>query len=485
MRRSRSTNHRRWFQILFFLPLTLFAFEVGLAARPNVILCMADDLGWGDTGYNGHQVLQTPNLDAMARAGLQFNRFYAGAAVCSPTRGTCLTGRHASRFGIMTANQGHLRRGELSLAEVLGDKGYRSGHFGKWHLGTLSSDYSGKKGRNPKADYLTPKMVGFDTWFSTEFAVATWDPYDPANAHASSYDSRLLYWENGVNVADGLATGLTGCDSRIIMDKALPFIESAVADEVPFFTVIWFHAPHEPIIGGPEYLAMYPQETTNRQHYFAVVTALDEQIGRLRAKLRELNVAENTMLWFCSDNGPEGNPGAMNRRQGSAGEFRGRKRSLYEGGIRVPGILEWPAQVEAGRQTDYPAVTSDYFPTMMDVVGYDLPRDKRRPYDGLSLMTLIEKGGTQRPRAIAFAGLGMEALSGNQYKLVHNLSEKRQRSDNGKGDRSQWELYDLIDDPRETTNLIAKYPDIADEMKQELQRWLKSCHASGQGADYR
>ncbi|MBT7256462.1 MAG: sulfatase-like hydrolase/transferase, partial [Planctomycetaceae bacterium] len=160
MRKYLLIDHRRWFQLLVFLILSLFPFEVGFAARPNIILCMADDLGWGDTGYNGHQVLKTPHLDAMARAGLQFNRFYAGAAVCSPTRGTCLTGRHASRFGIVTANQGHLRRGELSLAEVLGDKGYRNGHFGKWHLGTLSSDYSGKKGRNPKADYLTPGMVG-------------------------------------------------------------------------------------------------------------------------------------------------------------------------------------------------------------------------------------------------------------------------------------------------------------------------------------
>lgn len=454
------------------------------AERPNIILCMADDMGWGDTGYNGHPILKTPCLDAMANDGLKFHRFYAGAAVCSPTRGSCLTGRNSTRFGIMTANQGHLKKPEITLAEILSDQGYRTGHFGKWHLGTMTNDYSGKPGRNPRAHHLTPGMAGFQEWFSTEFAVATWDPYDPANTHAKEYDPRLLYWHNGKNITDGLKQGMTGCDSRIIMDRALPFIEKSVKDDRPFFTVIWFHAPHEPIIGGPEYLALYPQQNENTQHYYAAVTALDEQVGRLRARLRDLGVAENTMLWFCSDNGPEGNPGQVRRRQGSAGEFRGRKRSLYEGGVRVPGILEWPAQISSGRATHYPAVTSDYFPTIMEVLGYDITRQTKRPYDGLSLMPVIMDDVRQRPAPIAFAGHGMETLSDNQYKLVHNPSKKRLKHDNGKTPVAEWELYDLQNDPSETINLASKKPDIVSRMQKELRKWLRSCAQSREETDY-
>ena len=175
--------------------------------RPNIILMMADDLGWGDVGFNGGKTIQTPHLDAMAGAGLKFNRFYAAAPVCSPTRGSCLTGRHPYRFGVQFANVGHLRQGEWTLAELLKEHGYRTGHFGKWHLGTLSPEYSGKKKREPQKHYATPGMNGFDEWFSTEFAVATWDPYDPRNSHLgknAAPDPRALYWHNGVNVAGGL-----------------------------------------------------------------------------------------------------------------------------------------------------------------------------------------------------------------------------------------------------------------------------------------
>ena len=157
---------------------------VARADKPNVILMMADDMGWGDTGYNGNRVIKTPNLDRMSREGIRFDRFYAGSSVCSPTRGSCLTGRHPYRYGVHTANQGHLRDEEICLAELLKEHGYATGHFGKWHLGTLTPDYSGKgPGRKPRENYSTPGMNGFDEWFSTEFAIATWDPYDPANSH--------------------------------------------------------------------------------------------------------------------------------------------------------------------------------------------------------------------------------------------------------------------------------------------------------------
>jgi len=463
--------------LLLFAPLAVFA-EV----RPNIILMMTDDMGWGDPGYNGNTIIKTPHLDAMSRSGIRFDRFYAAAPVCSPTRGSCITGRNAYRFGIHNANDGHLRAAEITLAEMLKQNGYATGHFGKWHLGTLSPDYSGKGNRrNPKANFATPGMNGFEEWFSTEFAVATWDPYDPANSHLKSdvaRDSRALYWHNGVNVSEPLV----GDDSRIIVDRVIPFIEQSTAADKPFFAVVWFHAPHGPVVGGPGYRAMYPEHDEDAQHYYACITALDEQVGRIRRRLQEFGVEGNTMLWFCSDNGPEGNPGPVDRHRGTAGPFRGRKRSLYEGGIRVPGLLVWPDKISAARTVDTPCVTSDYLPTILDAAGMEFASD--RPLDGVSLLPIIEGRQTNRSQAIGFELRGQSALLDDRYKLVHNSDESRPRSDNGQTPYEEWELYDLLSDPSETKNIASEQPAIVSKMKMLLEDWQASCHRSADGNDY-
>ncbi len=470
-------------KVVLSVLFTILAVPV-FAAKPNIILCMADDLGWGDVGFNGNETVITPELDRMAKAGMRFERFYAAAPVCSPTRGSVLTGRHPSRYGIPTANQGHLKRDEITLAEVLRDHGYATGHFGKWHLGTLAPDYSGKKGRNPEKNYMTPGMSGFDEWFSTEYSVSTWNPYDPKNAHNGITDPRVLFFHNGRSIEDGPAEGLVGDTAQMVMDKALPFIEDATKEDEPFFAVIWFHAPHLPVVGGPEFLAMYPDLYENTQHYYAVITAVDRQMGRLRNALREFGVAEETMLWFAADNGPEGNPGKKGRSQGTAEPFRGRKRSLYEGGVRVPGLLEWPEKVVAGSKTSVSAVTSDYFATVLDVLGYTLPEEKRRPYDGVSLVPLIEGNATRRLFPIGFQGHGMATLNDNRFKLVHNPGKKRLKSDNGTAPVVEWELYDLDNDPSESKNIIDKHATIAAEMRKQLEEWQESCEASNRGEDY-
>ena len=302
-----------WFLLVLaaavFRPAVLVAEE-----KPaNVILMMSDDQGWGDAGYNGHKILKTPHLDAMVAAGLRFNRFYSSSPVCSPTRGSCLTGRHPNRYGILYANAGYLLpKEEITLAEVLSGRGYRTGHFGKWHLG----DFEGKT-RSAPSDH------GFDEWFSTARKVATLHP-DAAS-----------YRHNG-NKVEG---PLKGDDSKIIMDKAIPFIRSAVEQKKSFFAVIWFHTPHLPILAAEKHRKLYPGRKDKEKHYWGALTAMDEQVGRLRETLRELDVARDTMLWFTSDNGPEGKkegPGSP----GTTGGLRGRKRSLFEGGVRVPGSLE-------------------------------------------------------------------------------------------------------------------------------------------------
>ena len=450
-------------------PRILFS-ETKNPNKPNIILCMADDMGWGDPGFNGNSMIKTPHLDRMAKAGMRLTRFYSGAPVCSPTRGSCLTGRHPYRYGIFFANSGHMRTEEITLAEALKTQGYTTGHFGKWHLGTLLPDYSGKgAGRRPRENYMTPAMSGFDEWFSTEYAVATWDPYDPAVFHGKKkdYDTRALYWHNGRNITEGLK----GDDSRIIMDRAIPFIRKAVEGSKPFLAVIWFHAPHAPVVAGPPYRAMYSRYSEDEQHYYGCITALDEQVGRLRRELRALGIADNTMLWFCSDNGPEGKDGKQGRYRGSAGPFRGRKRSLFEGGVRVPGLLEWPARIKAGRITDVPCSTSDYFPTVLDVLGFQM-KGRPEPIDGVSLLGLIEGTMTERPLPIGFESRNQVSLTDNRYKIYS--------SDKG----NKYMLFDLLEDPGETKDLAAEKPQIVEAMKTKLDKWRASCKDSLAGKDY-
>ena len=432
--------------------------------RPNVILAMTDDQGWGDTGYNGHRVLKTPALDAMARSGLRFSRFYSGAPVCSPTRGSAVTGRHPYRYGITFANVGHMLPEEVTLAEALKTQGYLTGHFGKWHLGTLTRTETESNRGGPKgaAHYSPPWDNGFDVCFSTEAKVPTWNPMLKPGTHEPYGTS---YWTGpGKKVAENLE----GDDSRVIMDRAVPFIREAVERRKPFLAVIWFHTPHEPVVAGPKHLARYKDVASEKErHYYGCLTAMDEQMGRLRNELRDLGIAENTLLWFCADNGPEHKTGP-----GSTGGLRGRKRSLFEGGVRVPGLLEWPARLKAARTTDVPSSTSDYFPTVLDALGFTMT-GRPEPLDGVSLMPLIEGRMTERPRPIAFESGGQIALIDNRYKLITQ----------GKG--NAWMLFDLVADPSETKDLAAEKPEIARKMRATLDAWRASCKESLAGKDYR
>ncbi|UCC98087.1 MAG: sulfatase-like hydrolase/transferase [Phycisphaerales bacterium] len=448
------------------LPQPLFS-KGDDANKPNIILCMADDLGWGDTGFNGNSIIKTPNLDAMAKAGMRFTRFYCGAPVCSPTRGSCLTGRHPYRYGIFSANAGHMPKEEITLAETLKAQGYATGHFGKWHLGTLTTKEKDSNRGGPKGakHYSPPWENGFDVCFSTEAKVPTWDPMKSGNT-GEAYGT--YYWrQDGTKETENLE----GDDSRVIMDRAVPFIREAAQAGEPFLAVVWFHTPHLPVVAGPEHQKMYSQYSEDEQHYYGCITAMDEQVGRLRRELRALGVADNTMVWFCSDNGPEGKDGKHGRTRGSAGPFRGRKRSLFEGGVRVPGLLEWPARIKAGQVTDLPCSTSDYCPTIMDVLGFRL-KGQPEPVDGVSLVPLFEGTMSQRPVPIGFESGSQLSLTDNRYKIYS--------ADKGK----RFMLFDLIEDPLETRDLAAEKPQILQSMKAELARWRASCQNSLAGKDY-
>jgi arylsulfatase A-like enzyme len=445
---------------------------------PNIILLMADDLGWGDTGYNGHPTLQTPALDEMAASGLVFNRFYAAAPVCSPTRGSVLTGRHPFRYGIPYANAGRLPEEEITLAEVLKRKGYRTGHFGKWHLGTLTKDIrdSNRGGRIiDTAHYSPPWDHGFDVCFSTEAKVPTWDPMITPSRQAGGVARDLIagdfygthYW-TGKGMAE--TENLEGDDSRVIMDRVIPFIRDAVNQGRPFLAVVWFHTPHSPVLAGKTYLDEYPGLDSNYRHYYGCITAMDEQIGRLRKELADLKADRNTMIWFTSDNGPAaagGGPGddKGGRQQGETGGFRGRKGHLYEGGIRVPGLLVWPVKIAHPRETNFPSVTSDYLPTLLDYLNVSL--EDQPLLDGISLRQVIESDTVHtRGKAIGFQSRFRNGFltvwSGDRYKLVCWDSS------------TACELYDLQADPYEENNIAAEYPEVVLAMKSQLEDWLSS-----------
>lgn len=468
---------------------------VALATEPpNIVLLMCDDLGWGDVGFNGNKVIHTPNLDSLAEAGLRFTRFYAGSAVCSPTRGSVQTGRHPLRYGIHGANSGHLKSGENTLGELLKRQDYRTGHFGKWHLGTMTKTIRDSNRGGPRGieHYAPPQDHGFDICFSTEAKVPTYDPmlkpkdasrntwWDPVKRLEEAVPYNTRYWnERGEVVSDNLR----GDDSRVIMDRVAPFVEDAVRQGKPFLAVIWFHVPHLPVVAGPRHTGMYADHDKYAQHYYGCITAMDEQVGRLQSKLKGLGVEENTLIAFCSDNGPEG---AAGDAPGSAGPFRGRKRDLYEGGVRVPAFIVRPKHITPGKTTDFPAVTSDYLPTLLEIVGQKAP--DTRPIDGVSLVGVFVGKMEQRPASIAFQLKGKEALTDNRYKIIRYSKGTREgnnpRIRTPEKDTGRWELYDLLEDPGEMNNVADQYPKVLDRMDGEFQRWLASCQESAAGKDY-
>ncbi len=412
------------------------------ANQPNVILVMCDDLGWGDVGFNGNETIKTPNIDRMAQEGVTFERFYSASAVSSPTRASVLTGRNPMRTGVFNANVGILRPEEITIPELLSDAGYATGHFGKWHLGTLTTAMKdanrGRKG-NLK-EYNPPALHGYDVAFVTESKVPTWDPMKKPvgktsgggwNALAEGDESLpygTSYWDiEGKRVNENLE----GDDSRVVMDRVLPFIKENHEAGKPSLSVVWFHTPHKPCVAGPEYFAMY-QGTNDFRNYAGCITAMDVQMGRLRQFLEDEKMLDNTIIWFCSDNGPER---CSKNGGGVTGGFKARKRSLHEGGVRVPAFA-FGGGVAAGIRSDFPASTCDYLPTIVELAGVSKSQCKNE-LDGVSLAKLVmkgERGVRKAPIVACYAG----QVSYSDEKCKIYLS---------KG--GVLEYYDIVNDPYE------------------------------------
>ena len=407
---------------------------------PHIVFVMADDMGWGQTGYRDHPVLKTPHLDAMADSGLRFERFYAGAPVCSPTRASVLTGRANDRTGVLSHGYA-LRRQERTIAEALRNAGYVTGHFGKWHLNGMRGPGVPMFGD----DEYHPGRFGFDEWVS----VTNFFDRDPLMSRMGDFRA------------------FEGDSSEIAVDQAIAFLRRHRDGGRPMFAVIWYGTPHSPFLASERDRHGFAELDDASANHHGELVAMDRSLGTLRAALREMGIAENTLLAFCSDNG--GLPGI---EPDTVGGLRGFKGSVYEGGLRVPAVIEWPAVIAAGRVTHYPACTMDLFPTVGEVLS--LAADVyTRPLDGISLLPLFRRELDRRDRPIPFRYGTKAAWVDNRFKLV-----------NPRLGRDEFALYDLVADPTESTDVRRDHPERFAEMVAAFQAWNESADASFAGADY-
>ena len=407
--------------------------------RPNVILIMTDDQGWGQTSYYNHPVLKTPHIDAMASNGLRFDRFYAAAPVCSPTRASVLTGRSNNRTGVLQHGYA-LNKQEKTIAETLKNVGYSTAHFGKWHLNGL---------RGPGVPILiedthNPGKFGFDHWLTV----------------TNFFDIDPLMSENGSFV------NLKGNSSDIIVREALKFIEEKSKKNKPFFTVIWDGSPHDPFLASDEDRLIFKNLDESSQNHYGELVAFDRSLGHLRKRLRELELADNTLIWYCSDNG-----GLSKIKPSTVGGLRGSKGTVYEGGLRVPAVIEWPAVIEP-RISNYPASTMDIFPTIVDILG--LSKDNLlNPIDGTSLKPMLNNNLDKRIKKIPFRFKDQGVLLDNNYKLIATSVKK-----------NDFVLYNLENDPIEAQNIAKENPMVFEKMKMEFKKWNQTVELSMMGKDY-
>ena len=412
--------------------------------KPNIVLCMTDDQGWGDVSYNGLTTIKTPNLDAMVAAGMQFNRFYAQPS-CTPARACFMTGRHPNRMAAFWPGM-PFRTNQVTIAQSLKLAGYKSAHFGKWHLNGVPGH---GKPISPN-DPLGPIQLGFDEYFS----VSNWHDKD---------------WT--FSRQNGELVNVPGDCSDAVVAEALKFMERKVKADEPFLALIWYGSPHSPFKATEA-----DRAAAGGSDYYGEMLGVDRSMGTLRAGLRTLGIADNTLLLFCSDNG--GWPNTDEPEKGSSnGPFRGRKGDMWEGGIRVPGIIEWPARIKAHVATDVPVSVSDIYPTLMNLLNIHDPR-KTGPIDGISILPLLDGKMKERPKPLGFwqyddsrPGFdGQKAWNDNRYKLVQLGPER-------------FELYDLTLDASETNDLSAEHPEIVTRFKVELDNWHQSVRRSCAGED--
>jgi len=423
--------------------------------RVNIVLVLCDDLGYGDLACFGDKTLHTPNVDKFAAEGLRLTSCYAAHGNCSPSRTALMTGRTPTRVGVRNwiaqDSPVLVRRSEVTIATLLQRAGYATCHSGKWHM----------NGQFNQPTQPQPGDHGFEHWFSTQ-NIALPNHHNPDNF-----------------VRNGQAAGkLEGFSAHLVVDEAIRWLGTRDPAK-PFFLYVCFHEPHEPIASDPKYTKLYPSDDPSYSAHHGNITQMDDAFGRLMRALDERRLRDNTFVFFTSDNGPAITP---MHPHGSAGPLRDKKGSLYEGGIRVPGIVRWPGRTRPGSVTDEPVCGVDFLPTVCALAGIEPPRD--RALDGASFLPVLEGKSVARatPLYWHFNRASSEpkvAMRVGDWKILATLDKNLTARSNDiteedermfkEAEMATFSLYNLRNDIGEKTDLAVKEPAKLAELKALLQ----------------
>jgi len=455
------------------------------ATLPNIVIFLADDLGYGDLGCYGHPIIKTPHIDALAKEGVRLTDCHSGGTVCSPSRASLLTGRTPYRIGFYTIagpEGSHLSKKEITLASLLKAKGYDTCFVGKWHLGK----FKGQPG---------PGQHGFDHWFATE--VNAFD--GPENAKK--------FIRNGNKVGP---VGQWYCDA--IVKEATEWMANRPDPKKPFFLLVSSHEPHTPIHPPEAYSKLYENKRTddlesaigygevhrpldrsidpNKKYYYGTVTQLDDAFGRLMKAIDKQGNRDNSMVIFTSDNGPE-TPVTVQESQnqwedpirdrcfGTPGPWRGMKRYVFEGGHRVPGIVRWPGTLQPGTISSELVNGTDWMPTVCNVAGISVPDD--RTIDGVNITSALQGKAVERPIPACwmfpvgydYRYLPSMAMRDGNDVMIGWFTPKRGEQGNSEWVRStqlnRFALYDLNVDRSQANELNTLRPDDYKRMKKKME----------------
>jgi arylsulfatase A len=424
-------------------------------SRPNFIVILDDDLGYGDLACYGSKEVQTPNLDRFATESLRLTSCYAGHPNCSPSRTALMTGRTPQRAGIRNwipdGSPMHLRASEITIATLLKQAGYTTCHSGKWHL----------NGHFNQPTQPQPGDHGFDHWFSTQ------------NNALPNHRNPQNFVRNGKDVGR-----IEGYAAHIVADEAISWLRTGRDKSKPFFLYVCFHEPHEPIASDDKYTRLYSHSDPAYVAHHGNITQMDDAFGRLMRAIDEENLRDNSFVFFTSDNGPAITP---QHPYGSAGPLRDKKGFVTEGGIRVPGMIRWRGRVQSGATSDEPIANFDFLPTACEIVGIKPPTD--RSIDGTSIVPVLSGKSIVRKEPLYWHfnrayGDYQLAMRVGDWKILASLDKPHFTRINDLTDEDeqtfktaepvQFALYNLKTDIAETKDLASTEPAKFAELKSML-----------------
>jgi len=425
-----------------FVMALLFGFSAHAETKkPNIVVVVADDMGWGDSATYGNELIQTPNMDKLAAQGVKLTQCYSACGVCSPSRSAILTGRTPYRNGVWRHLSGngpsHLRAGEITYPELLKEVGYETCHVGKWHL--LS------KQQFNQSEYPQPDDHGYDYWMATH------------NNASPSHKNPNNFVRNGEPVGE-----LEAYSAQLVAGEAVHWLKDLHDPKKPFALTVWFHEPHSPIATDSRFQSLYKGHENSK--YMGNITQLDHALGMVIDSLDEQDLSENTLLFFTSDNGPVPAYG------GTSGGLRGNKRSDYEGGVRVPGLARWPGHIEPGSTSDVPVIGTDVFATVLDITGIPLPTD--RTIDGVSMIPALS--GKQVERKIPM--FWRTHVSSPNDRVAMRIGDWKIVGDET---LTKFQLFEVQKDWQEKNDLAAKIPEKTEEMKNIILKLWADIEAEG------